>query len=151
MREKFANILNHKIAYIIARFILGGVFIYASLDKIAFHNEFAKIVINYDILPDRIAAYFAFLLPWIELFLGIFLIVGIFVRESVLILPSLLLAFTIVIIIKSLSGRLENCRCFSSSVSNSNYNVGVLLFRGVLFLLCGSLLFFQEKLKQIRE
>jgi uncharacterized membrane protein YphA (DoxX/SURF4 family) len=151
MREKLANILNNKIAHIMARFILGGVFIYASIDKIFFPKEFTKTVMNYLILPDRIATYFAFLLPWIELFLGIFFIVGIFVRESALILSSLFLAFMIVITIKSLSGTLGNRGCFSASISNFNYNVGILLFRDALFLLCGLLLFFPEKLKQIRE
>ena len=47
--------LNQKKVQRAARFILGGVFIYASLDKIAFPREFANIVIRYRILPEKLA------------------------------------------------------------------------------------------------
>jgi hypothetical protein len=62
--------LNQKKVQLAARFILGGVFIYASLDKISFPREFANIVIKYRILPEKLAIYFAFLLPWVELLPG---------------------------------------------------------------------------------
>ena len=149
--RKTLQYLNHKIAYIIAGFILGGVFIYASIDKISFPKEFTKIVLNYHILPIKMATYFAFLLPWVELFLGIFLIRGLFVSESALVLSSLLFSFMIAIAIKTLNGTIENCGCFSTSISASKYNVFLLLFRDALFLCCGLLLIFQKKLKLIKE
>ena len=37
---------------IISRLILGFIFIYASIDKIAFPKKFAKIVQSYKIIPD---------------------------------------------------------------------------------------------------
>ena len=36
---------------ILCRLVLGGVFIYASLDKIAHPAEFAKAIGNYHVLP----------------------------------------------------------------------------------------------------
>jgi len=120
VKEKIINFINNKIANLIGRIILGSIFIYASLDKIAFPREFAKIVINYNILPEKIAIYFAFILPWIELFFGIFLIVGLFVRVSALALSLLLLVFIVILIIKSLNGTLANCGCFSVSQQDSN-------------------------------
>jgi len=38
--------------FAISRLLLGGVFVYASIDKIAFPNEFSGVVENYEILPS---------------------------------------------------------------------------------------------------
>jgi uncharacterized membrane protein YphA (DoxX/SURF4 family) len=145
MREKIANILNNKIALIMARFILGGVFIYASIDKISFPKEFAHIVTNYHILPEILAIYFAFFLPWVELLLGIFLIVGLFVRESSLILSLLIFGFTGAIIIKSFNGSLDNCGCFSVHQQGSNRGLFFIISRDILLLILGTFLFVSNK------
>lgn len=147
INQRISNVLNQRIAHLIARQILGGTFIYASLDKIAFPREFAKIVINYHILPEKLAALFAFFLPWAELFLGIFLISGLFVPESAFVLSSLLLSFMIAIVIKTIDGTIENCGCFSSSRSNSNESVVLLLLRDMLLFMFGLLLIAQAKLR----
>jgi len=144
VKKLIINFTNSKKVNLIGRFFLGGVFIYASLDKIAFPREFAKIVVNYHILPEKLAPIFAFLLPWVELFLGIFLIAGIFVRESALALSLLLLAFMVAMIIKSLNGTLGNCGCFSvksTSIENKFIPIG----RDVLFLAVGLFVFFKNQ------
>lgn len=134
MKEKIAHILNNKIAHLIARFILGSVFIYASMDKIAFPNEFTKIVINYHILPNKLAIYFAFILPWIELILGTFLILGFYFRESALLLSFIIVVFIVAIFIKSLKGPIDNCGCFRILSDNIQSNTFVLIIRDVLYL-----------------
>jgi len=48
---KVSNILRSRIVQVTARLILGGIFIYASVEKIAYPVEFAKNVQNYNILP----------------------------------------------------------------------------------------------------
>lgn len=102
-------------ALICGRLVLGGTFIYASLDKIAFPNEFAKIVINYQLLPKNVAVVFSYILPWVELGLGVIIVVGLSVREAAFGLSLLLLMFVGAIIYKSLTSTLENCGCFSKS------------------------------------
>jgi len=143
VKEIIINLLNKKIVHLSVRFILGGVFIYASIDKIAFPKEFTRIVINYHILPENIAAYFAFLLPWIDLFLGIFLIVGIFVRESALALSPLLLVFIAACIIESINRTLYNCSCLSARSANSE-NIFILICSDTFYLLCGLFVFTKE-------
>lgn len=147
--QRTAGFLNLRIVQLIARLILGGTFIYSSLDKIAFPREFAKIVINYHILPEKISVYFAFLLPWIELFFGIFLIVGLLIRESALVLSFFLLSFMIAITIKTLNGTIENCGCFSTTMTGSSHSVAGLLIRDLLLLVPGMVLSFSYKLKLI--
>ena len=56
---------------LIARLILGGVFIYASLDKIAHPAEFAKAIGNYHVVPFGLENLMALALPWLELIAGI--------------------------------------------------------------------------------
>ena len=133
-----------------ARLILGGVFIYASLDKIAYPKEFASIVMKYQILPEKLAIYFAFLLPWVELFLGIFIILGFFVRESAISLSFLVMIFMIAILIRSLTGPIGNCGCFSITPSGTSQSIAVLIFRDILFLLCGLVLALTNKAKKLR-
>jgi uncharacterized membrane protein YphA (DoxX/SURF4 family) len=131
-----SNIFRLKYTQFVARAIMGGTFIYASIDKIAFPSDFAKIVMNYNILPTQLAIYFSFLLPWLELFLGIFLIIGLFVRESAVLLSSLLLIFMAAMIIKSINGGVQNCGCFSIS-SHKIENIYFSLLRDVLLFGCG--------------
>lgn len=140
--------MKSKAVRFMARLVLGGVFIFASLDKIAFPEEFAKIVLNYGILPVEPAVYFSYLLPWVELILGIFLVAGLFVRESALALSSLLLVFISAIVIRSFNGPLENCGCFSITGSGAGHGILALLIRDVLLLVPGGLLFFSKSLKK---
>ena len=142
--QYLSNIFRLKYIQLIARILLGGIFIYASIDKIVFPRDFAKIVMNYGILPTKVAIYFSFLLPWIELFLGMFLIIGLFVRESALLLSSLLLVFMAAMIIKSINGGIQNCGCFSMS-SQKFESIYLLLLRDVLLLGCGITVIFLYK------
>lgn len=150
MKAKIVALLNHSLVKLSARFILGGVFIYASLDKIAYPKEFASIVTRYQILPEKLAIYFAFLLPWLELFLGIFVLLGIFIRESAISLSFLVLVFIIAITIRSLAGPIGNCGCFSITSSGTTQSIAFLIFRDVLFLLCGLILALPNKAKKLR-
>lgn len=148
MKESFVSFFNHKLIQFSARLILGGVFIYASIDKIAYPKEFAAIVMRYHILPERLAIYFAFFLPWLELFLGVFVILGFFVRESALSLSFLVLIFMIAIMIRSIAGPIGNCGCFSLHPSGTSQSPAFLIFRDIFFLLCGLVLALANKAKK---
>lgn len=150
MKKIFVSFFAHKLVQFSARLILGGVFIYASIDKIAYPKEFASIVVRYQILPEKLAIYFAFLLPWVELFLGIFVILGFFVRESAISLSFLVVIFIIAITIRSLAGPIGNCGCFSITPSGTTQSIAFLIFRDVLFLLCGLILALPNKAKKLR-
>ena len=149
MKGKITDFVARGAVRFSARLILGGVFIYASIDKILYPKEFASIVMRYEILPEKLAIYFAFLLPWAELFLGIFVILGIFVRESAISLSFLVFIFMIAIAIRSLAGPLENCGCFRITASGTPQSIAFLIFRDILFLLCGLILALPNKAKRL--
>lgn len=135
----------------IARLVLGGIFIYSSVDKIAYPSVFSEIVINYSILPVSLAKFVAFTLPWVELILGIFIVVGFFIRESALFLSFLILIFMSVIIFKSLNGTIENCGCFLTSQQESNFNLFTFIIRDTFLLLFGGLLIFSKKIIKSKD
>lgn len=51
--------------YHAARLFMGGVFLYASFDKILHPAAFAEAVYNYQILPDAAVNLAALTLPWL--------------------------------------------------------------------------------------
>ncbi len=76
-----------------ARLLLGGYFIYASLDKIAQPAAFARIVYQWQVVGPVPSNLVAVLLPWTELLAGALLVVGVWKRESALVIALLLVVF----------------------------------------------------------
>ena len=132
-----------KIPLLISRLILGGVFVYASFDKILHPHEFAEVVYNYQILPDALVNLTAILLPWLELSAGVFLILGLFLRGA-LFTCNVLLAVFLVALASNLARGLDiDCGCFSSSVGPSTGGDMILyLLRDAFLLAMGLFLFF---------
>ncbi len=111
--------------YHASRWILGIVFIYASYDKILNPAEFASAVYNYHILPDFLINLTALILPWLELFLGISLISGLFLSGSILICNLLLIMFTAALIFNLYRGLDISCGCFSTSPGEQSVGIWV--------------------------
>ena len=64
------NIINH-----IIRIVMGIIFIYASYSKILDPTSFSQNIHNFGVTPLFIENIIALSLPWIELFIGIGLII----------------------------------------------------------------------------
>jgi uncharacterized membrane protein YphA (DoxX/SURF4 family) len=105
---------------LVARLILGAVFMYASIDKILHPAAFAEAVYNYQILPDYLINLTAIILPWLELVLGIVLVIGLFRGGSVLIVTGLLVVFLGAMIFNLARGLDIYCGCFSVSTEGAN-------------------------------
>ncbi|MFP4086497.1 MAG: MauE/DoxX family redox-associated membrane protein [Desulfobacteraceae bacterium] len=105
---------------VIARLILGVIFIYASIDKIAHPAAFAKDIYNYQILPDTLINLTAMGLPSLELILGIFLVVGLFREGSVSMVTLLLLVFFGAMVFNLARGLDIHCGCFHTSAQGTD-------------------------------
>jgi uncharacterized membrane protein YphA (DoxX/SURF4 family) len=101
---------------ILARWVLGGIFIYASADKILNPLAFAKIVHNYQILPAGLINLTAIFLPWLELLIGIALITGVWLQGSVAWATGLMGVFFATLLFNIARGLDIHCGCFSTSV-----------------------------------
>lgn len=88
------------VAMIVARLIVGGVFIWLAIGKIEKPIEFLKVIREYHVIPPSLFVLHnltAVALPWIEIFAGVCLVLGLWLRGSALLLLLLLLFFTIAI------------------------------------------------------
>jgi len=109
------RLLDNRWLVLGCRLLLGAVFVYASWDKIQHPAAFAKQVYNYQMLPVVPSNLFAMTLPWIELFAGVALIIGVLKRESSLLLSILLVFFIGAISINLYRGVNLDCGCFSTA------------------------------------
>ena len=100
----------------LARLIVGGFFIAASVHKIIDPAAFAKSIYNYQILPSAFINVSAILLPWLEMVCGLALILWpSFRRASAALILAMLVVFTIAIIAALVRGIDIACGCFSST------------------------------------
>jgi putative oxidoreductase len=96
------------------RLILGGFFVYASLDKIASPAAFAKIVYQWQVTGPVTSNLVAVTLPWIELVAGLLLVVGAWRHEAAAVIGTMLVVFLLAAASVMARGiDVENCGCVS--------------------------------------
>ena len=115
-----------------ARIILGGIFIYASIDKIIAPAHFAKIIYGYYLFPEYSINLIAITLPHLEMVCGTALLLGIYPRSAGTILGGLLLLFSVAISINLIRGVEFDCGCFSVDEPGYLLSAKQLLLRDIL-------------------
>ena len=129
--------------------ILGGIFVYASLDKLRHPGLFAEAVYNYQLLPDLAINLVAIWLPWLELVSGALLIFGLWIRGSIIVVSGLMLVFLAGMGINLVRGLDIHCGCF---VTQSDDPMTFLtLFRDALFLLLSFYLIWVYQIRGIED
>ena len=94
------------------RLILGGVLLVAGALKVSDPYSSATSVRAYQILPVDLANFLGFVLPFAEVAIGIFLIVGIWVRLNAIAGGALMVMFIIAIGQAWIRGISLDCGCF---------------------------------------
>lgn len=102
------------------RLTAGAVFVYAGFLKLAAPaEEFAYAIETYKIMPDAVALLAARTVPWVELYLGLLLIAGLYTRLAALGTAGLLAFFELLLAQAWLRGLpVTSCGCFGSGSSN---------------------------------
>lgn len=103
------------VADVALRVALATIFIYASWDKILHPQAFAAVVKDYRILPDILVNIPAIILPWLELMLGVLLLVGRLREGTLLLVNALLIIFWITLVVNYFRGIDVGCGCFSTT------------------------------------
>lgn len=103
--------------------IIGIVFIYSGLEKIVSTADFAASVQNYRIVPIELTNLVGIILPWLEFYCGLFLIIGIFKQASAAILSTLLLLFIFILFSALIRGLDIECGCFGSGANVSWFRI----------------------------
>jgi protein-disulfide isomerase/uncharacterized membrane protein YphA (DoxX/SURF4 family) len=99
-------------AGVVARLVLGAVWVVAGWLKLGDPTENVRAVRAYELLPESIVPTVGHTLPVLELLLGLCLLVGLFTRWSALVSGLLLLAFVIGISSAWARGLSIECGCF---------------------------------------
>lgn len=127
----------------LARLVLGGIFIYAAYSKLHFggawhlrdyHFFFAMAINSYNMLPLNVVQWMARILPWLELVLGMLVILGLGLRWVSLSITALLLVFMGALTRAAMLGLEINCGCFgynSQKPSTELWHDSGLLFLAV--------------------
>ena len=135
---------NSKIV-LLARIILGIIFIYASIDKIINPIDFSNAIDNYHISPVQLNNLAALIIPWIEFVIGLCLIFGVFLNGATMISMILLIFFIFIIIQALIRGIDLHCGCFDlvqKEISDGNIKLEMIkriiedfVFLGLTFLI----------------
>jgi putative oxidoreductase len=97
-----------------ARWYLGALFVSACLHKIAEPRSFAVDIATYDILPLALVNLAAIILPWVELAVGLMLLVGFRVRAAALLVAGMMAVFIAALLVALARGLDMSCGCFAS-------------------------------------
>lgn len=125
--------LNHAL-----RFMIGGVFCYAGMVKLMDPKSFAKVISQYDLIPEVLLAPVAIGLPIFEVLAGLGLILNI--RGSLTAIFSMLVLFVFVLWYGILNDLSIDCGCFTPEEIAGHDNLKRAFYRdlwmigGVLFM-----------------
>jgi uncharacterized membrane protein YphA (DoxX/SURF4 family) len=115
---RFNEVLRQRLVVgfaLAVRIGLGCMFLYSSLPKIRQPYDFLSSVYKYELVGPKLGLLIAMVLPWVELFVGVCLLGGIFVGGALLVSIGMGALFTFVIGSAIYRGLNISCGCFSAS------------------------------------
>jgi uncharacterized membrane protein YphA (DoxX/SURF4 family) len=111
--------LLHPGLTLVCRVVLGLVFMVAALPKLADPPGFAKAIWAYGLFPSWSLNPLALGLPWLELFCGLGLCLGLWLRAATTWVAALLLAFSLALAINLVRHHPVDCGCFGATAPMS--------------------------------
>ena len=136
------SLLKNRWVILAFRIVLGIVFLYASFEKIRDPGNFAGNIQNYQMLPYRITKLFSIFGPWVELYVGAGLILGVFVDGAALLSTGMMVMFIIALGQALARGLDIECGCFSQEGSLVGLNT---LLRDLIWLAMAVLVWRREE------
>ncbi|TAL67669.1 MAG: DoxX family membrane protein [Bacteroidetes bacterium] len=128
------KILNNDYLNLAIRILIGGLFIFTAISKLADLSVFTKEIDNYNIVPMYLINMFSIILPWVELLCGFFILTGIRVRANAVLSIGLYSVFIIAILIAMLQGLSINCGCHTKILADKVGFAKVFQNSGLLIL-----------------
>jgi len=131
---KINKSLTEKILEILIRLGIGGMFIFASVFKIADPKGFAVLIAQYQFLPHNLVNLWALILPQFEFWFGLALIVTPFVKECVLVILALFASFIVALVWALALDLGITCGCFQIDGAQSKAEAWTALIRDLILL-----------------
>ncbi len=100
-------------ALTLCRWFCGAVFLYASMDKLGEAARFTLAIREYHILPYALEPLAGAVVPWLEFFVGVALLVGFRWRGAALVYCGMMATYSLALAWNMATGVEMNCGCFS--------------------------------------
>jgi uncharacterized membrane protein YphA (DoxX/SURF4 family) len=114
--------------FLLIRFVLGLIFVVSGGEKALSPVEnFVYVIQGYEVVPDALIGLIAHVFPWVELMLGVFVLLGLWLDwacRGLMLVSLTFMGLVTQAIVRNLP--LDSCGCFGNLVH--------LPLRGVLFL-----------------
>jgi len=110
------NLLANKWLLIVFRVLLGGIFIAASISKIVDRSGFIDTVVDYGLLPEGLARFYGTVVPWLELYAGCSLVLGVFPRIAAGLSMAMVLSFIVASSYALVKSPGSPCGCFGTFI-----------------------------------
>jgi uncharacterized membrane protein YphA (DoxX/SURF4 family) len=106
------------------RIALGIIFLIAGFEKILHPEGFALVIQNYQILPQVLVNPTALILPWIEVLLGLSLMMKVLFPGAVALTNMILAVFLGALLFNLARGLEVECGCFSTELKGNPNTAG---------------------------
>ena len=107
-------------------------------------DDFAKAIGNYHVLPFGLENLLALILPWLELFTGICLIIGVMLDGATILAVLMNIVFIFAISQALARGISIECGCFSVS-SEGGSNIGIqTILRDIGYLFLAYVVYYRQ-------
>jgi putative oxidoreductase len=113
---------------LVSRLLVGGMYIVASYYKIVEPSSFAKSIWQYHMVPGTLINLMAVILPWLELLIGLAIILGLYYRGAIWWANLLLVVFIAALATTIIRGLDIDCGCFKAGKSATGPAWKALLF-----------------------
>ena len=132
---------------LLARIVLGVVLIWAGAAKVGRPKTSMRAVQAFDILPTQLAGWVGLTLPFVEVILGVLLVIGLFTRVTAVVSTLLMLAFVVGIAQAWARGLTIDCGCFGGGgqVAASETTYGLDIARDLALAACGAYLVWRPR------
>jgi uncharacterized membrane protein YphA (DoxX/SURF4 family) len=101
------------------RLAAAGIWIFAGAVKILDLQSFQLVVLKYGILPRALAAPFAYVLPFLEVGIGLYFVLGLLVRGAALVGTLLFASFLTAQVWAMAKGIVLDCGCFGPALQST--------------------------------
>lgn len=107
-------------AAVVIRVLIGIILIYAAIPKLSFPERFLNTVMMYNIAPSGVNILIAATLPWLELLIGVCLILGIAVQGAIAASAGLFITYSVALVSVHHRGLAFDCGCFGTMSGHSS-------------------------------
>ena len=122
------KVIDNDYLTVVSRLLVAGMFLYAAWYKVIDPASFAKSIWFYHLVPGKLINLMALVLPWLEAFCGLALLLGIYFRGAALWSNVLLIVFIVALGSTIWRGISIDCGCFRAAQSGTHSAWKSLLF-----------------------